>query len=186
MITQEAAKLAVAKMKSAASLLLTLAVTFAAQSLNASGLALDGNNLVHAFDSRTSKQQVETYITNLHLILSQERQLVVVSGTHGICPTGNPDKSQGCAEFNFLKEDYDLFHVVNSSYIQVVNYHNIKNWADFLNQHSNGYVVLAWCYSACWKEAPFYKVDYCPRDHSVAPSVRVACNGPHTGTPQNP
>lgn len=151
---------------------------------NASGIALDKNKLVHGFDSMTDKNQVEAYIKSLKLNLSQGRQLIVVSGTHGICPTGAPDKSQGCADINFLKEDYALFGVIQTSYIQVVNYHDIKNWSAFINQHSNDYIVLAWCYSACSKLAPFYKVDYCPRN--LSPSARVSCPGPSPGSPQNP
>ncbi len=156
-------------------------------SASASGVALTSNKLVHGFDSITNGNQVAAYIAGLRLQLSPDRQLVVVSGTHGICPTGEPDKSQGCNEIRFLKEDYQLFHVNDARYVQVVDYHSLPRWAEFLNQHSNDYVVLAWCFSACWKGAPFYKVDYCPRDNTAgAPSKRVACPGPSPGTPQNP
>lgn len=143
----------------------------------ASGLALDKNRLVHGFDSITNHNQVVRYIDSLGLALSQDRQLAVVSGTHGICPNGQPDKSQGCREISFRKEDFALFQRYGT-YVQVVDYHNIRNWADFVNQHSNDYLVLAWCYSACWKGTPFYKAGYCPRDNSVIPSVKITCDVP--------
>lgn len=166
-------------------LVICLALSINPSKAYASGLALDSHSLVHGFDSITSHTQVVNYINGLGLALAQERQLIVVSGTHGICPTGAPDKSQGCREIQFLRQDFALFQQYGT-YVQVVDYHNINNWADFRNQHSNDYLVLAWCYSACWSGAPFYKAGYCPRDNSVVPSVRVPCDGPLPGTPQNP
>ncbi|NET24924.1 hypothetical protein [Okeania sp. SIO1I7] len=129
--------------------------SFGVQPASAAGVALGPNGLVYGFNAPTNAQEVEDYISGLNLDLSQDRQLVVVSGTHGTA-TGAPDKSVGCAEIDFLKEDYKLFHVNNTSYVQVVNYHNIKEWNDFLNKHSNDYIVLAWCNSAYWKGAPFH------------------------------
>jgi hypothetical protein len=158
---------------------------FGSESVNASGLALGKNNLIHGFDSITNAKQVETYITNLQLHLNQDRQLIVVSGTHGLCTTGAPDKSQGCGAISFRKEDYQLFDINDTSYVQVVDYHGITNWADFRNKHSNDYIVLAWCYSACWKgNSDVYKNNYCPQNHKL--NRQVACIGPLPGTPENP
>jgi hypothetical protein len=121
---------------------------------NATGVSL--TPLVHGFDSPTDAGEVSTYIAGLNLQLTGDRQLVIVSGTHGICPTGAPDKSAGCRALQFVKEDYRNFHVNDAKYVQAVDFHSIKLWSDFMNKHSNDYIILAWCCSACWKGAPHY------------------------------
>lgn len=75
-------------------LLIFLALFAGNNVANAAGVDLTA--FVRGFDSPTDAVEVSNYIRDQHFQLSPDRQLIIVSGTHGICPIGAPDKIAGC------------------------------------------------------------------------------------------